>query len=139
MGSIKLILNIDRVDLVVAISVVLIAIISLIGLIAWFVKSGRRNKMLKAIDNKLTLPEQKPAPPEKIIITKSSASEPIIESKKNEIKKEEDEEPDVLEEIRKMMMTDSGYEVKSFERENDNIGKSGKAYTREEIEKLIND
>ena len=57
MGSIHLTLNIDRVDLVVAISVVVIALMVFIGLIAWFVKSSRRNRTLKQIDSKLT-PQQ---------------------------------------------------------------------------------
>ena len=57
MGSIHLTLNIDRVDLVVAISVVVIALMVFIGLIAWFVKSSRRNRTLKQNDSKLT-PQQ---------------------------------------------------------------------------------
>ena len=53
--------------------------------------------------------------------------------------KESEDETDVLEEIRKMMVSPKQPTIATLEKENYNVGKSGKAYTREEIEKLIND
>lgn len=61
MGSIELKLNISRVDLIIACSVVVIASILIIGFIIWLVKSSRQNKALKSIDNRLAKEENQNA------------------------------------------------------------------------------
>ena len=43
MGNIELKLNISRVDLIIACSVVVIAVILVVGFIIWLVKSSRQN------------------------------------------------------------------------------------------------
>ena len=53
MGNIELKLNISRVDLIIACSVVVIAVILVVGFIIWLVKSSRQNRALKSIDKKL--------------------------------------------------------------------------------------
>lgn len=148
MGSIKLVLNIDRVDLIIAACVVVIAFIAIIGLIAWFVKTGRQNKTLRQIDDKLT-PKEPQIVIREVVKEKHSSSKgkedekndivPKTENIDDEVIKESEEEPDVLEEIRKMMISTKQPTIANEEKDNYNVGKSGKTYTREEIEKLIND
>ena len=162
MGSIHLTLNIDRVDLVVAISVVVIALMVFIGLIAWFVKSSRRNRTLKQIDSKLTpqqceyieyLAEQVETERKKAakVSSKTSektggekpaeAGEPTKAVKTAAVEEDDDEYdgPDVMEEIRKMMMEDSKRPTPTIGRQPGNTAKSGRVYSREEIESLIDD
>lgn len=151
MGSIKLVLNIDRVDLIIAISVVTIALLAVIGLVAWFIKTNHQHKTLEQIDNKLT--PKKPdivireiirndisgdaAPPiDKETLRAAINEDDIPVSDVSEI---EDDGPDVLEEIRKMMIAQEKACDDDIVKDNYNVGKSGKTYTREEIEKLIND
>lgn len=148
MGSIKLVLNIDRVDLIIAACVVVIALIAVVGLIAWFIKTGRQNKTLKQIDDKLT--PKKPQIVIREVVKEKHSSSKVKEDEKKDIEqeteiidddviKESEDETDVLEEIRKMMVSPKQPTIATLEKENYNVGKSGKAYTREEIEKLIND
>lgn len=162
MGSIHLTLNIDRVDLVVAISVVVIALMVFIGLIAWFVKSSRRNRTLKQIDSKLTpqqceyieyLAEQVETERKKAAKASSKTSEksggekpaeagePTKAVKTAAVEEDDDEYdgPDVMEEIRKMMMEDSKRPTPTIGRQTGNTAKSGRVYSREEIESLIDD
>lgn len=162
MGSIHLTLNIDRVDLVIAISVVVIALMVFIGLIAWFVKAGRRNRTLKQIDSKLTpqqceyigyLAEQVEAERKKAAKASSKTlektsdekpaetGEPVKAVKAAEVEEDDDEYdgPDVMEEIRKMMMEDSKRTSPTIGRQPGNTAKSGRVYSREEIESLIDD
>lgn len=146
MGSIKLVLNIDRVDLIVATAVVIIAFIAIVGLIAWFVKTGKQHKTLKQIDNKLT-----PKKPEIVIreIIRNDTSkvaepkkEKVIANSENiddEAIDDETDEVDVLAEIQKMMVAQEKACDDDIIKEKGNVGKSGKSYTRDEIEKLIND
>lgn len=148
MGSIKLVLNIDRVDLIIAACVVVIALIAVVGLIAWFIKTGRQNKTLKQIDDKLT-PKEPQIVIREVVKEKHSSSKAKEDEKKDieqeteiiddDVIKESEDETDVLEEIRKMMVSQKQPTIATLEKENYNVGKSGKAYTREEIEKLIND
>lgn len=171
MGSIHLTLNIDRVDLVIAICVVVIALMAFIGLIAWFIKSGRRNRTLLRIDSKLTpqqceyieyLAEQvqterkktAKAKAESVKKTAAVSFEPSENRRAEETKAadrsvksaeydddgyEEYDGPDVMEEIRKMMMSDSGNVPPLINRQPGNTAKSGRVYSREEIEDLIDD
>ena len=150
MGSIHLTLNIDRVDLVIAIGVAVIALMIFIGLIAWFVKSGRRNRTLKQIDSKLS-PQQceyieyltKQVKTERKKTDKTPEStEPLKEKDVKEADIEGDDEydgPDVMEEIRKMMMEDRDSPAPVIGRKPGNTAKSGRVYSREEIENLIDD
>lgn len=147
MGSIKLVLNIDRVDLIVAVAVVIIALIAIVGLVAWFIKTNHQHKTLKQIDNKLT--PQKPEIVIKEIIRNDTSGKPktvaleddipASDTINNESADEEAPEVDVLAEIQKMMVAQEKACDNDIIKEINNVGKSGKTYTREEIEKLIND
>ena len=147
MGSIKLVLNIDRVDLIVAVAVVIIALIAIVGLVAWFIKTNHQHKTLKQIDNKLT--PQKPEIVIKEIIRNDTPGKPKTVAPEDDIpasdtinKESADEEApevDVLAEIQKMMVAQEKACDNDIIKEINNVGKSGKTYTREEIEKLIND
>ncbi len=147
MGSIKLVLNIDRVDLIVAVAVVIIALIAIVGLVAWFIKTNHQHKTLKQIDNKLT--PQKPEIVIKEIIRNDTPGKPktvaleddipASDTINNESADEEAPEVDVLAEIQKMMVAQEKACDNDIIKEINNVGKSGKTYTREEIEKLIND
>ena len=147
MGSIKLVLSIDRVDLIVAVAVVIIALIAIVGLVAWFIKTNHQHKTLKQIDNKLT--PQKPEIVIKEIIRNDTPGKPktvaleddipASDTINNESADEEAPEVDVLAEIQKMMVAQEKACDNDIIKEINNVGKSGKTYTREEIEKLIND
>ena len=147
MGSIKLVLSIDRVDLIVAVAVVIIALIAIVGLVAWFIKTNHQHKTLKQIDNKLT--PQKPEIVIKEIIRNDTSGKPktvaleddipASDTINNESADEEAPEVDVLAEIQKMMVAQEKACDNDIIKEINNVGKSGKTYTREEIEKLIND
>ncbi len=135
MGSIHMTLDIDRVDLIIAIAVVAIAIIAIIGFIVWLVKATKRNKMLKSIDCKID--EQY------FMGRKQNKNDKQCSCGENSKRKEaehveEETENDVLEEIRKMLVSDTpaSEDIKDKPK---NIAKSGREYSREEIEKLIGD
>ncbi len=151
MGSIHLTLDIDRVDLIIAIAVVTIAIIAIIGFIVWLVKASKRNKMLKSIDCKMdeqyfmgrgqnkndrkcSCGENSKRKEQQQVIEPAKLAENIEHAEYIE----EETEKDVLEEIRKMLVsgTPASDDIKDKPK---NIAKSGREYTREEIEKLIGD
>lgn len=145
-------LNIDRVDLIIAISVVVIALIACIGLVAWFIKTGRRNKMLKNIDGKISPQQCRYTEHLQEIIKKECRRKEQNQVGHDEINIENEkdtqrdcdaqngeEEVDVLEEIRQMMMSGDGKDFAKESKTPKNIGKSGKIYSREEIESLIED
>ncbi len=152
MGSIHLTLDIDRVDLIIAIAVVTIAIIAIIGFIAWLVKSSKRNKMLKSIDCKMDeqyfMRHGQDRSDRKCGCAEHTKEKNVCKNEQRKsqvqtkIQKEhiDDEEPenDVLEEIRKMLVSDSHTDDNITEKPK-NIAKSGREYSREEIEKLIED
>ncbi len=200
MGNIELKLNISRLDLILAGSVVLIALILFIGFIVWLVKSSRQNKALKSIDMRLaqnaksdeskgrdkashTVREyvyidnsgNKTVRKEQIHEEESSADEmknsaqEITEAKKEDIvmneegsdshevqskpiketlndskssiesEFEEDLEVDVMAEIQKMLKTTESYQMPKLNKDEYNVGKSGKTYSREDIENIIKD
>lgn len=158
MGNIHLELNIDRIDLIIAVAVVFIAFMAIIGYITWISKANRQMRTLEKIDDKLHR-----GPVSYVIHDKSQSSggeeikedttEPVIdkenidenregnepELEQNEEEICEDEGKDILEEIQKMILEESK-KVSSVENfRANNIGKSGKQYTRDELEKLIRD
>ncbi len=141
MGSIKLTLNIEKIDLIILVGISLIFIISIIWLVAWFIKTSKQNKTLKCIDDKL-VPQQciyarrvsniGVDNPKNVGNNKAKTKDDVIEGSKKET--------DVIEEIQKMMIeTEKNGINKNYLEEDYNTGKSGKIYSREDIEKLIND
>ena len=96
MGNIELKLNISRVDLIIACSVVVIAVILVVGFIIWLVKSSRQNRALKSIDKKLAYGKSVLAAEEENDICNRT-------SEQNESLKKEMERRDESEQCRKIV------------------------------------
>lgn len=167
MGSIKLILDIKRVDLLIAICVVVIATILFLGFIIWLVKSARQNKALKSIDAKLdkngllssdlgSYTQESTCKKENAEKTPSNETDDThyeysVKQEKNNcnaditndindaILSDDEPEVDVMAEIRKMLKETEGQHSMSRNIQVNNMGKSGRVYSKEDIENIIKD
>ena len=150
MGDIQLSINIESVDLLVACGVLIIAVIALVGIFMWSNKTNKQIKTLEDINGKLVSNVQD-GNVNVTVINNDKTLGKQVESKKVDIsdidkqqedlgKLEEDEiEPliDIADLVAKDLIAK---ELKRKERMNihEAVGKSGKIYTEDEINTLIN-
>lgn len=129
MGNIKLVLNIDRVDLIVAGCVAVIAVLCLIWMIVWMIRTKKQNSALMSIDSKLAPQKCAYAVPAAGTDEKDSSenmkqvSSPVPEQSENEEEPDKAEDETKLEEYITENAEQENVEPENVEPEKDDIQK----------------
>lgn len=159
MKNIQLTLNVDTIDLIIAGGIAIIALVAVLGFFTWIFKTNKQTRTLEKIDDKLRDSKSRvevefvnekgcEETEEEEAVTEAvqeeaqcTEAEELEETEKaTEDNKENDEnETDVLEEIQRMIIEESKKKAYVSENFRNNIGKSGKHYSREEVESIIKD
>lgn len=155
MGKFNLSLNITNFELLIAISVIIVLLLSIIWIVVWIVKVNKSNRLLKQIDRKLeTYIVNKIVRENVAELTCEKAREDACNKSENlarveppklkeDNSKERDsldnQEIDVLREIQ-MALVSAGKTLNKEDKELDMcLARSGKRFTRQELEDLISD
>ncbi|MDD6920248.1 MAG: hypothetical protein PUI85_03455 [Eubacteriales bacterium] len=155
MGKFNLSLNITNFELLIAISVIIVLLLSIIWIIVWIVKVNKSNRLLKQIDRKLEtyivnkIVRENIIEPtcEKAIEDRSHDDYKLVKVEGHKISEDntkeevslEDQDIDVLREIQ-MALVNAGKTFNKEDRELDMcLARSGKRFTRQELEDLISD
>ena len=156
MKNIQLTLNVDTIELIIAGGIVIIALVVVFGFFAWISKTNKQNRTLEKIDDKLResksrvevefvnemkQKDEEDTAEEKINEddSKDTMEKPAEENAETDTENGAETETDVLEEIQKMIIEESKKKAYVSENFRNNIGKSGKHYSREEVESIIKD
>lgn len=151
MKNIQLTLNVDTIDLIIAGGIVIIALVAVFGFFAWISKTNKQTRTLEKIDDKLRdsksrveveFVNEKEQEGTETESTEEKAEETEKKTQTEVEEKEtetEEKETDVLEEIQKMIIEESKKKAYVSDNFRSNIGKSGKRYSREEVESIIKD
>ncbi|MEG2297991.1 MAG: hypothetical protein RR967_05470 [Anaerovoracaceae bacterium] len=154
MGNIKFTINIEHAEFLLIMLVLLIAVVALIGVFAWWHKTDKQIETLSQIKNNLDGEKEENSKVNVTVINngdqpstkhcnQEELKDPPTDKPKPRVEEIIEEEPDepVLD-IAALVAKDS---LEKLERESRaktaqhiGVGKSGRVYTEEELEELIN-